>query len=62
MIIISNDLLTKAARRLKIYMEMGTIHIVLNTSVKVSGDAHHYLPLKASLKLKGYYVSSARLI
>ena len=28
-----------------------TIHSVLNTSVKVSGDAHHYLPRKTSLKL-----------
>ena len=27
------------------------IHSVLNTSVKVSGSGHHYLPRKMSLKL-----------
>ena len=27
---------------------------VLNTSVKVSGGGHHYLPRKTSLKLLGY--------
>ena len=27
-----------------------TIHGVLNTSVKVSGGAHHYLPHRTSLK------------
>ena len=28
-----------------------TIHSVVNTSVKVSGSAHHYIPRKTSLKL-----------
>ena len=28
-----------------------TIHSVLNTSVKVSGSAHHYVPDEASCKL-----------
>ena len=33
------------------YEVIHTIHSVLNTSVKVSGGAHHYLPRKTSLKL-----------
>ena len=33
------------------YLSLHTIHSVLNTSVKVSGGAHHYLPLETSFKL-----------
>ena len=33
------------------YEVLHTIHSVLNTSVKVSSGAHHYLPRKTFLKL-----------
>ena len=32
-------------------LSLHTIHSVLNTAVKVSDGAHHYLPRKTSLKL-----------
>ena len=40
------------------------IHSVLNTSVKVSGGAHHYLSRKTSLNLLSWlcYVKCARAI
>ena len=41
------------------YEVLHTIYNVLNTSVKLSGGAHHYLPRKTSLKL--CYVMMVRL-
>ena len=42
---------TTTVTPLSFFSPLHTIPSVLNTSVKVSGGAHHYLPRKTSLKL-----------